>query len=65
VIQVTVLDLETGDAEDKTLDNDWLLITAGNRYMAGVQTYKNGTAVITVKVDTTRATLDTAEGGNS
>jgi hypothetical protein len=48
-IQVTVTDLDTGDSETKVISDDYIVTTAGNRYVASVMAYKNGTHVITVK----------------
>lgn len=37
-IKVTISDPETGDVfEEKTVSNDYLLITAGNRYVKNIQ----------------------------
>ena len=50
-IKVTVEDLETGEKAEETIWNDYILITAGNRFQDSVVTYSNGTHVITVKVE--------------
>jgi hypothetical protein len=51
-IEVTVHDTETGETETKTLDDDWLLITAGKVYLAHTQAYlSTGTTVLTIKED--------------
>lgn len=50
-IRVTVKDLETGKEESKEIVDDYILITAGNRYLAHTNAFGNGTHVLTVKVD--------------
>lgn len=49
-IKVTVSDPETGEVfESRILDNDFMVLCAGNRYLDGVQAHANGTQVLTVK----------------
>lgn len=48
-IRVTVRDLNTGEEEVTEVVDDWLLTTAGDFYLHGVQKYKNGTVVLTIK----------------
>lgn len=49
-IKVTVSDPASGEVlEERIVDNDFMLICAGNRYLNGVQAYGNGTQVLTVK----------------
>ena len=49
-IKVTVSDPETGAVfEERVIDNDFIVLCAGNHYLAGVQVHGNGTQVITVK----------------
>lgn len=50
-IRVTVEDLENGDIENTEIDNNVVVITAGNHYIDGIQHYGNGTKVYTIKVD--------------
>jgi hypothetical protein len=50
-IRVTVTDTENGDTETQEIENDVIVITAGNRYVDGVQSYANGTQIFTIKVD--------------
>lgn len=50
-IRVTVKDLATGEEESKEIVDDYILITAGNRYLAHTNAFGNGTHVLTVKVD--------------
>lgn len=50
-IKVTVEDLETGEKEEATIWNDYILVTAGNRFQDSVVTHSNGTHVITIKVE--------------
>ncbi len=49
-IRVTVTDEETGETAERTIDNDYVLVTAGRHYLDGVVRYANGTVVLTVKV---------------
>lgn len=50
MIRVTAEDLETGERLVSEVDNDYVLICAGDRYLDGVVTYlKSGTVVLTVK----------------
>lgn len=49
-ITVTVSDPATGnELESRTFTDDYTIIVAGDRYVSGIQTYNNGTHVITVK----------------
>ena len=48
-VRVTATDLETGESEAVVIDNDYVLICAGDRYQSGVQRHANGTTVLTVK----------------
>ena len=51
-IKVTISDPTTGEVlAERVVDNDFVLVCAGNRYLANTTTYANGTAVLTVKVD--------------
>lgn len=48
--RITCTDVETGESETVTIENDFLVITDGNRYLASVVAYpKSGTTVITIK----------------
>lgn len=47
--EVTATDLDTGESETVRIENDYLIITDGNRYLDGVQVYANGTAVVTIR----------------
>ena len=49
-IKVTVEDMATGEKEEMTIWDDYILVTAGNRYQDSVVAHSNGTHVITVKV---------------
>jgi len=55
-IRVTVTDPDSGEVlAEKVLDNDYMVICAGNRYVDGIQTYPAvGTAVVTIKREVTR-----------
>ncbi len=50
-IRVTVEDLETGGRESRVIWDDYMLIVAGNRYLARASASKNGTHMLTVKRD--------------
>lgn len=51
-IKVTISDPESGEVlAEQVVDNDFVLICAGNRYLANTTTHANGTAVLTVRVD--------------
>ena len=52
-IKVTVTDPASGDVlAEKVIDDDYVILCAGNRYVDGIQQYpKAGTTVITVKTD--------------
>jgi len=51
-VKVTVSDPTTGEVfEERIVQNDFMLICAGNRYMHGVQAFANGTQVLTIKRD--------------
>ena len=57
-VRVTATDLETGESESVVIDNDYVLICAGDRYQSEVQRHANGTTVLTVKVRKHLAPLD-------
>lgn len=59
MIEVTCRDLETGKTETRQLWNDYVVIVAGNRYIDGIQSYANGTTVVTIK----RSTPEEAQSG--
>ena len=48
-IKVTATDIDTGDSEEATISNDYVVTCAGSAYVHHVQAYANGTHVITVK----------------
>lgn len=50
-VRVTIEDLVTADLESRVIWDEYMVVVAGNRRVHSVQTYKNGTAVITIKVD--------------
>lgn len=50
-IEVTVRDTETGETTQRTIIDDYIVICAGNRYLAHTQTYRSGTHQLTIKVD--------------
>ena len=50
MIRVTVEDTETGETSYETIDNDYCVICAGNKFVDTIQTYpKAGTTVVTIK----------------
>lgn len=52
-VKVTVTDPETGEVlAEQVVENDYVLVCAGNRYAAHVTAHANGTTVLTVKVAT-------------
>ena len=49
--EITVRDTETGETHTQTIDDDYLLITAGRHYLAHHQVFpKSGTHQLTIKV---------------
>ena len=48
-VKVTVTDLATGESDEAIIWDNYILVTAGNRYQHSVVTHANGTHVITVK----------------
>ena len=48
-IRVEVTDLDSGDTETQVISDDYVITCAGSCYVDGVQTYANGTHVLTVK----------------
>lgn len=47
--RIVCTDLDTGEQEERVIENDYAIITDGNRYVAHVQTHASGTVVITIK----------------
>lgn len=51
-IKVTVSDPDTGEVlGERVIEDDYVLICNGRSYLDGMQTYANGTHVLTVKKD--------------
>ena len=49
--EVTCRDVDTGESETQRIENDYLVVCDGNRYIDGVQAYPGtGTHIITIKV---------------
>ena len=49
-VKVTVTDPDSGEVlGEQLLDNDYLLICAGNRYLGRANARANGTHVLTIK----------------
>lgn len=48
-VRVTCED-DQGEPESQLIENDYVLVCAGNRYLDGVVAHANGTVVLTIKV---------------
>lgn len=52
-IKVTVSDPDSGEVlGEQVVDNDYVLICAGNRYVSNTDAHANGTHVVTIKRST-------------
>lgn len=52
-IEVTCRDTESGESETQTIENDYIVVTAGTFYVDGIQSYPGtGTVVLTIKRST-------------
>lgn len=52
-VKVTITDPVSGELlEEKLLENDYVLVCAGTRYLAHTNVHANGTHVLTIKRDT-------------
>ena len=52
-IKVTVSDPDSGEVlGEQIVDNDYVLICAGNRYVSNTDAHANGTHVVTIKRST-------------
>lgn len=52
MIRVTVEDIETGETETREIKDDYILVCAGNYYLAHTNLYpRSGTVQLTVKVE--------------
>jgi len=48
--RVTCEDLATGDSDSAVIENDYVIVVDGNRYVDGIVAYpKSGTVVVTIK----------------
>jgi hypothetical protein len=47
---VTITDTETGKTQTEEVEDDYLVITHGNREVANTQVFKTGTHQITIRV---------------
>ncbi len=55
-IEVSVKDLDTGERDIQVVHNDYVIVTAGNVYVDGIQKYPGkGTTVITIKTRKAKA----------
>ena len=50
-IKITVEDTESGETATREIENDVVVIAAGDHYVDGIQKYANGTQIYTIKVD--------------
>lgn len=50
-IKVTVEDEETGESNSASIWNDYVIVVAGNTYVAHREIHANGTTVLTIKKD--------------
>lgn len=48
-VRVTVEDLETGERDSAEIEDDYILTCVGSHYLDHVQTYANGTTILTIK----------------
>ena len=49
-VKVTVSDPETGEVlGERVIENDYIVICAGSRYVAHTNAHANGTHVVTIK----------------
>lgn len=50
ILRVTVEDLETGEKQSRDLPSgDYFMLTTEPAYVDGIQAFKNGTHVVTIK----------------
>lgn len=49
-IKVTVTDVLAGESAERTIEDNYILVTAGRYYLDGIVKHANGTVVLTVKV---------------
>lgn len=61
-IRVTSTDIETGDEETVEIEDNFVLVCAGNRYLAHENIYGNGTTQLTIK--TREPEARPSRGGN-
>lgn len=47
-IEVTVRDTESGETETKTIENDYIVVTAGNRHLVHVTEHAGGTTLLSI-----------------
>ena len=63
-VRVTATDLETGESGSVVIDDDYVLICAGDHYQSEVRRHANGTTALTVKVRKHLAALDVTRLGD-
>lgn len=47
--RVTATDVETGESESVVIENNYIVITDGDREVTHTNLFANGTAIITIK----------------
>lgn len=47
--EVRCTDLETGDYEESTILNDYVIVTDGDRYVDNIVVHPGGTVVVTIR----------------
>lgn len=58
-IKVTVTDPDTGELlGEQTVENDYLVVCAGNTYIAHTNAHANGTHVLTIKREAVDGTAE-------
>jgi hypothetical protein len=62
-IKVTVTDLKTGQSRSHVIQDDYVLVCAGNRYLAHTNAFGNGTHVLTVKRSSDEDAVQAGEAG--
>lgn len=47
--RVTCEDIETGESETQVIEDDWVMVCDGKYEITHINSFANGTAVVTVK----------------
>lgn len=48
-IKITVTDVDTGESDEAHIENDYVLVCDGDRYLDHIASHANGTTVLTIK----------------